>query len=50
MDHVRGCGGESTALGGELTRLTLSALGLGAEDAKAVAKVLRVNSTLQSLE
>ena len=52
MHHLRGCGGESTALGGELTHLYLSGVGhgLGAEDAKAVAKVLRVNSTLQSLE
>ena len=50
MHHVRGCGGESTALGGELTHLTLSGLRMGAEDAKAVAKVLRGNSTLQSLE
>ena len=50
MHHLRGCGGESTALGGELTHLTLWGQGLGAEDAKAVAKVLRVNSTLQSLK
>ena len=47
--HLRGCGGESTALGGELIHLTLRGEGLGAEDAKAIAKVLRVNSTLQSL-
>ena len=50
MHHLRGCGGESTALGGELTHLTLPRQGLGAEDAKAIAKVLRVSSTLQSLE
>lgn len=50
MHHLRGCGGESTALGGELTHLNLDGLGLGAEDAKAIAKVMRDNLKLQSLE
>ena len=48
LHHLRGCGWEPSALGGELTHLRLS--GLGAEGVKALAEVLRGNSTLQSLE
>jgi len=48
LHHLRGCGWEPSALGGELTHLRLS--GLGAEGVKALAEVLRGNLTLQSLE
>ena len=50
VHHLRGCDWEPTALGGELTHLILRQQRLGAEDVKAVAEVLRVNSTLQSLK
>ena len=49
LHHLRGCAWEPTALGSELTHLILRHQDLGDEDAKGVADVLRVNSTLRSL-